>query len=92
MNLIVVKAVEELHRDNDERRDQMGGKFIIEFDERGQHVGTDLGEGPIKPTHNLYDNPPPGEYVGSIDLGKMYFYRQPDGKVMRCVHVLCWIF
>lgn len=59
----------------------------IEFDERGQYVSIDLGEGPIrKPTHDFYDNPPPGEYVGSVDLGKMYFYRQPDGKIITCYH------
>lgn len=69
----------------------MGKTIKIEFDERGQDVSIDLGEGPVKPTHNLYDNPPPGEYVGSVDLGKMYFYRQADGKVMRCVHLRCWI-
>ena len=47
----------------------MGEKMTFQFDERGEFVSADPGQEPIpEPTHNLYKNPPPGEYVGSIDL------------------------
>jgi hypothetical protein len=76
-----------------ERRDQMAEKhekMTFQFDERGELVSADLGQGPIpEPTHDLYKNPPPGEYVGSMDLGKIYVYRQPDGRLLRCHHFFC---
>jgi len=72
---------------------QTGGKIIFQFDERGELLSVDLGEGKIsEPTHNLYDNPPPGEYVGSIDLGKIYVYRQGNPTLSRCYHYRCRIY
>ena len=69
------------------------GRIILQFNEQGGLDSVDLGGGPItKPTHNLYDNPPPGQYVGSMDLGKIYVYKQLDGRLMRCVHILCKMF
>jgi hypothetical protein len=71
----------------------MAKKIKVEFDEQGGLLSTDLGQGPIpEPTHNLYDNPPPGEYVGTMDLGKIYVYRQPDGTIRRCFHFGCKLF
>ena len=61
-----------------------GGKIKLQFDERGALESIDLGRGiTSKPTHDLHTNPPPGEYVGHTDLGKIYYYRQPSGLVAR---------
>jgi hypothetical protein len=65
-------------------------KITIQVNERGELIYVDLGKGPTnEPTHNLYRNPPPGQYVGSMDLGKIYFYKQPDGSMRRCHHFRC---
>jgi len=66
------------------------GEMIFIFDETGELISADLGQGPItQPTHDLHKNPPPGEYVGSMDLGKIYVYRQEDATLRRCIHVRC---
>jgi len=71
----------------------MDKNIVFQFDEQAELVSADLGGGPIpEPTHNLHKNPPPGEYVGSIDLGKIYVYRQPDGTLRRCFHFRCKLF
>jgi hypothetical protein len=69
------------------------GKITVQFNERGTLESVDLGAGTIaEPTHNLYDNPPPGQYVGSMDLGKIYVYKQLDGAFIRCFHFACRLF
>lgn len=68
----------------------MGKQLITTVvNERGEVVSVDLGLGgepKSTPNYNLYDKLPPGEYVGSIDLGELRIYRQPDGTLMRCRH------
>ena len=73
--------------------EEKGENITVQFNERGELIYVDLGGGRMtQPTHTLYKNPPPGEYVGSMDLGKIYFYKQPDGTVSRCGHFRCWVF
>jgi hypothetical protein len=68
-------------------------RMIFQFDEQGGFISTNLGKGEMtKPTHNLYNNPPTGEYVGSMELGKIYVYRQPDGALRKCYHFGCRIY
>ena len=63
--------------------EQWGGGITLQFNEHGDFVSVDVGSGPIaEPTHNLYNNLPPGQYVGSIDLGQIYVYKQPDGTLL----------
>ena len=68
----------------------MGEQLITTVvNERGEVVSVDLGlgKGPTAtPNFNLYDKLPPGEFVGSIDLGEIRIYKQPDGRLMRCRH------
>ena len=73
--------------------ERRGEKIRLQFNEQGRLDSVDLGGGPLtKPTHNLYRNPPPGQYVGSMDLGKIYVYKQPDGTLRRCFHFACRLF
>jgi hypothetical protein len=70
--------------------EQSGEKITLQFNEQGDLVSTDLGGGTIdKPTNNLHKNPPPGQYLGSMDLGKIYVYKQADGSFIRCFHFRC---
>lgn len=69
-----------------------GGGITLLFNEQGDFCSVDLGRGPqTEPTHNLYNKLPPGQYVGSMDLGQIYVYKQPDGTLMRCVKIRCHI-
>lgn len=68
-------------------------RMVFEFDERGELIGLDMGRGPMNvktPTHNLYDNPPPGNLVGTMDLGKVDVYRV--NSYTRCYHFRCRIY
>ena len=70
-----------------------GETITVQFDQRGQLLSVDLGGGKIaEPTHNFYDNPPPGEYVGSFDLGRIYVYRQANPTRRICFHYRCMVF
>lgn len=73
----------------------MEGKGIItvQFDERGKLISVDLGAGEMmEPTHNLFDNAPPGDFKGFTDLGKIYTYDLGKGRYARCFHRRCKLF
>lgn len=66
--------------------------ITLKLDEKGDFDSIDLGGGKItRSTHNLHRKPPNGEYVGSIDVGKIYIYRQPRGTLRRFYHYRCCI-
>jgi hypothetical protein len=70
-----------------------GDTFTLKLNEKGDLDSIDLGGGKItRSTHNLHQKPPAGEYMGSIDLGKVYVYKQPDGTLRRCFHFRCRLF
>ena len=69
------------------------GIITVKFDERGELISVDLGEGELKgPTHSLFDNVPPGVFKGFSDMGKIYTYDLGDGRLARCVHRRCKLF
>ena len=73
----------------------MGKKGIItvQYDEQGELISVDLGEGELKkPTHKLFDKEPPGVLKGFTNMGKIYLYELPDGTRSRCVHRRCKLF
>lgn len=69
------------------------GKITVQFDERGELVYVNLdGRELREPTHSLFDKAPPGIFKGFADIGKIYTYELPDGKLTRCVHRHCMLF
>jgi hypothetical protein len=69
------------------------GKITVQFNERGELISVDLGEGELRePTHSLFDKAPPGILKGFTDLGKLYIYDLGDGRLARCFHRRCKLF
>lgn len=60
------------------------GIFTIQFDVKGKLIFIELDGKRLEDTYNLYENPPPGAFKGYFDLGQMYFYQQPDGRMLPC--------
>ena len=71
------------------------GVITVQYNYKGELLWVDMGKGggkQIEPNYDLDQNPPPGTYKGFVNLGRLYFYKQTDGTMMRCKHRRCKIF
>jgi hypothetical protein len=71
------------------------GVITVQYNYEGEllwvNMGNEKGE-QTEPFYDLVQNPPPGTYKGFVNLGRLYFYEQADGSIMRCTHRRCKIF
>ena len=65
---------------------EKNGTITIQVDHRGELIYVEMdGRRLTEPTHNLYDNLPPGSLKGIINVGKVYIYEQSNCTQRRCV-------